>query len=151
MSEKPGLEESKRLIHLEGSNVDVLVVAANYGVIRDGLKQRLELEGDCEATAGSVSNTGCIVLAIRYGGKQIIVAGDETFSTEAGILNSEWGDHLESYALSGGTTDRKGRSRPHSSKLSLPPGSTLARITIRGSCIHAIGSSGVSPRGAAES
>jgi beta-lactamase superfamily II metal-dependent hydrolase len=101
-SESPTSKPEERQIHCK-HNFEVFIVSANADQIQPSTFERtLGVTGVDSLHTGTKENTSCIVLCLRYAGRQVLICGDATFSTEYTMLKSDWGLQLKSYALEGG-------------------------------------------------
>ncbi len=101
-SEAPDTSDGKRLIQTT-AGLKVFIIAANAPVTDSSSVKNLFDKPELEKiTGGTKANAASIVLCFQFGGKQVIIAGDDTYSTDDYIFTTKWTGHLESYALEGG-------------------------------------------------
>jgi beta-lactamase superfamily II metal-dependent hydrolase len=101
-SESPNSKPEERQIQCK-HKLEVFIVSANADQIDTSVfKETLGVTEVEKLVKGTVANTSCIVVCLRYGGRQVLICGDATFSTEYTILKSDWASQLKSYALEGG-------------------------------------------------
>jgi len=101
-SESPDSKPEERKIQCK-HKFEVFIVCANADKVEGStFKSTLGVTGVETLVQGTEANTACIVLCMRFAGRQVLICGDATFSTEYSILKSGWGSQLKSYALEGG-------------------------------------------------